>query len=240
LGVGVMNNTVISPQKAPKFGVKIIYGTLSKADGIIQTMLVPEYFLGGSKPLVIRLQNHDIQLWMWDYRERVSAKFAVLLDGLEYDFSDEGLMVSNHLGTVFTEDGNALHVVRLMEIYTPTDPLGAILTMDGNYTIDGDLLIDNRPDLLKSKVKSKEEAFIDLVKNGADGIELVYAGKYRDGYAGTYRVGHKFDWILKHGGHATMMGGFNILEQKFGLKPVYVDVDWVTKKVKISFFHKEW
>jgi hypothetical protein len=202
LGVGVMNNTVISPQKAPKFGVKIIYGTLSKADGIIQTMLVPEYFLGGSKPLVIRLQNHDIQLWMWDYRERVSAK--------------------------------------LMEIYTPTDPLGAILTMDGNYTIDGDLLIDNRPDLLKSKVKSKEEAFIDLVKNGADGIELVYAGKYRDGYAGTYRVGHKFDWILKHGGHATMMGGFNILEQKFGLKPVYVDVDWVTKKVKISFFHKEW
>lgn len=223
------NNTTTFPQNGNGFEVKIVCDTLNKADGIIQTVLVPEYFLGGNKPLAIRLQDHHIQFWMWDSRKRASAKFAVLADGYEYDFSDEGLMVSNHMGTVFDDDGNALHVVRLAEMQVSAEPLGMFF-MEGNYTADdGDSLMDTKTSF---EFKDHARMLIERIKKELpefDIADITYEGKQLGG--------HVFKWRFQSAGidtHASLMSGFDKLE-KYGLKIKTVDVEWGTKLITISF-----
>ena len=146
-----------NPQSKGRYGFEITSVDISKALYVVQDVLVPEYLLGANEPLAIRLTNYAIKIWVWDVgniEERVSATFMVVGDNHRCNFSEKGLMVRRHLGTVF-EEGYALHLLHLVKI----------------------------PEIPKQEPvveRSKEEIFIDLVKREADGIELTYAGRHSD------------------------------------------------------------
>lgn len=215
------NNTATSPQTVGPFSVGITTINLSSAIGIVQNVLVPEYFMCTNGPLAMKLFGHEICMWAYQNNKFVSEPFVVMVDNKKYDFSDQGLMVRRHFGTVFTEDGKALHVGHLSKIMNKKGDISRAIFYDGHHMVTENIT-----------PKSKENAFIVEVLRATSGdIRLEYEGPYLDG--------HRFMWTMQGGGHATSIGSFEKLSE-FGLIRKHTDINWVTKVVVVSFFHKKW
>lgn len=77
-------------------------------------VLAPEYLMGADKPLAIRLKEDGkkIQIWGWD-QPLVSMAFMVIKDNSRVVIRPDGLRLRRHFGTVFDNDGKALHLLHL-------------------------------------------------------------------------------------------------------------------------------